>query len=340
MIAILGGGIAGASLALSLAARGRRDVVVFDPAAPASGSTGKAFGGFRTQHGSALNIALSLAARPFFLARADRIGFRSVGYLYFATTEESRRALRERAELQRSCGLPIEHPDPASVVPFLVAPDVLEANYCALDGVYLPRDVLACVAEEARERGAELRYGAAAADNELARAETIVICAGAASRQVGQRLGVELGVQPVRRGIFQVGPFPWLSPFTPVTLDAGTGFHFRERDHRLLVVGPAAPEDWAAHREWLGERVPQAATAAPETQWSGDYEVTFDHHPLVGPTERPDVWAMCGFSGHGVMHSPAAADALAAMLLGDTPPIDITPLDPRRTVPLVDTTQL
>ena len=42
------------------------------------GSTGKAFGGFRTQHGSPINVALSLASRPFFEARAERIDFRPV----------------------------------------------------------------------------------------------------------------------------------------------------------------------------------------------------------------------------------------------------------------------
>jgi sarcosine oxidase subunit beta len=68
--------------------------------------------------------------------------------------------------------------------------------------------------------------------------------------------------------------------------------------------------------------------------------MTFDHHPLVGATEREGVWASCGFSGHGVMHSPAIADCLAAMVLGDSPPIDITALSPLRREALVDPTQL
>ena len=78
----------------------------------------------------------------------------------------------------------------------------------------------------------------------------------------------------------------------------------------------------------------------PEGHWTGYYEATFDHHPLVGQTERPGVWAMCGFSGHGVMHSPATADCLAAMILGDTPPVDLSPLSPLRSEALVDPTQL
>ena len=72
MITILGGGVAGAALARALALRGRKDVVLFDPRPLGTGSTSKAFGGFRTQQGNPLNIQLSLASRPFFESRADR----------------------------------------------------------------------------------------------------------------------------------------------------------------------------------------------------------------------------------------------------------------------------
>lgn len=339
MISILGGGVSGAALAWALTRRGRRDVVLFDPGQPGSGSTGRAFGGFRTQQGSPINIALSLASRPFFEARAERIDFRPVGYLYLAETEEAARELSRRAEMQWSQGLPIEHPAPRSLLPQLEVGDVLATNYCDLDGVYAPPRVLDCFLEEARAAGADLRYGSAAGPHDL-ESETVVVCAGTWSREVGAQLGVELQVSPLERGIFQVGPFDWLRPGTPVTLDVGSGFHLRERDGRLLLIGPGDPNDWSPYREWLARRLPAAAVVEPETHWTGNYEVTFDHHPLVGQTSRPGVWAMCGFSGHGVMHSPATADCLAAMILGETPPIDISALSPLRSEALVDPTQL
>jgi glycine/D-amino acid oxidase-like deaminating enzyme len=40
------------------------------------------------------------------------------------------------------------------------------------------------------------------------------------------------------------------------------------------------------------------------------------------------------------MHSPTVADCLAAMILGDTPPIDLSALSPLREEALVDGTQL
>jgi sarcosine oxidase subunit beta len=339
VITILGGGVAGAALAWALARRGHKDVVLFDPRPMGSGSTAKAFGGFRTQQGTPLNIALSLASRPFFDAHADRVGFRPVGYLYLAETEEAAVELARRADLQRREGLPIEHPEPHSIFPELEVGDVLATNYCALDGVYLPLRVLGCLVEEARAAGADVRYECAPEPSDL-EAEAVVVCAGIWSREVGEPLGVRLDVSPLERGIFQVGPFDWLRPDMRVALDAGSGYHLRERDGRLLVIGPGDPNEWAHHREWLARRLPRAAVEQPETHWTGFYEVTFDHHPLVGRTERADVWAMCGFSGHGVMHSPATGDCLAAMILGDSPPLDLSPLSPLRTEALVDPTQL
>jgi sarcosine oxidase, subunit beta len=339
VITILGGGVAGAAVAWALARRGRKDVVVFDPKPGGSGSTARAFGGFRTQQGSSLNVALSLASRPFFDARAARVGFHSVGYLYLAETEAAAAELARRAEFQCHLGLPIEHPEARSLVPDLEVGDVLATNYCGLDGVYQPLRILECLVEEARAAGAEVRYECAASPSDL-EAETVVVCAGVWSREVGESVGVRLAVSPLERGIFQVGPFDWLGADTPVTLDVGSGYHLRERDGRLLVIGPGDPHEWAHHREWLAWRLPRAAVERPEAHWTGHYEVTFDHHPLVGRTERPGVWAMCGFSGHGVMHSPATADCLAAMILGDTPAIDLSALSPLRGEALVDPTQL
>jgi sarcosine oxidase, subunit beta len=339
VITILGGGVAGAAVAWALARRGRKDVVVFDPNPGGSGSTARAFGGFRTQQGSSLNVALSLASRSFFDARAARVGFRSVGYLYLAETDAAAAELARRAEFQCHEGLPIEHPEARSLVPELEVGDVLATNYCGLDGVYQPLRILDCLVEEARAAGAEVRYECAASPSDL-EAETVVVCAGVWSREVGESLGIRLAVSPLERGVFQVGPFDWLGADTPVTLDVGSGYHLRERDGRLLVIGPGDPHEWEHHREWLAWRLPRAAVERPEAHWTGHYEVTFDHHPLVGLTERPGVWAMCGFSGHGVMHSPATADCLAAMILGDTPPIDLSALSPLRVEALVDPTQL
>ena len=297
-------------------------------------------GGFRTQHGSALNIELARRSRPYFAERADRVRFRPNGYLYLAETEEVAAELAGRAQFQESCGVPVDHPDPKRLVPGIEVDDIRAVNYCAHDGLYMPTLVLQCFIEEGRAAGVDFRYGFTASASDLAGAEAIVVAAGTWSGEVGRNLGVRINVEPLERALWFVGPFDWLPDSIPMTLDAGSGYHFRERDGRLLVMGPGDQHDWSHYREWLSRRLPRAAAAEPESQWTGSYEVTFDHHALVGATERPGVWACCGFSGHGVMQAPIVGECLAAMITGRTAPLDISALDPRRTEPLIDQTQL
>jgi sarcosine oxidase, subunit beta len=339
LLAVLGGGVMGASVALNLALRGRRDVVVFDPRRPLP-STERAMGGFRTQHGSALNVALALRSRDFFVSRAEKVRFQPTGYLYLAEDAAVAAELAARAEFQRGLGLPIEHPEPEAKVPFLIGDGYQGTNFCALDGLYLPPLVHSVLIAEAGAAGAEFRWGMEAPADVAEEAEAVVIAAGNWSPEVGRQLDVKLEVTPLERGIFKVGPFDWLNGPVPMTLEAGSGYHFREREGQLWVMGPGDQHSWGHFRAWLERRVPAAAVAEPAGHWTGSYEVTFDHHALVGQTERPRVWACCGFSGHGVMQSPAVGEALAAMILGETPPLDITALSPLRTEPLIDRTQL
>jgi sarcosine oxidase subunit beta len=66
--------------------------------------------------------------------------------------------------------------------------------------------------------------------------------------------------------------------------------------------------------------------------WAGLVELTPDHHPLLGPIPGLDGLVVAtGFSGHGVMHAPAAGTLIAELLLdGQATTLDIAPLSPLR----------
>jgi len=58
------------------------------------------------------------------------------------------------------------------------------------------------------------------------------------------------------------------------------------------------------------------AEVNPRRAWAGLYEMTPDHHAIIGPA--PDVEGLFfvnGFSGHGVMHSPASGRIAADLIL-------------------------
>ena len=71
-------------------------------------------------------------------------------------------------------------------------------------------------------------------------------------------------------------------------------------------------------------RIPRLETAAIKTQWAGLYEVTPDHHPVLGPAGEPGWWVACGFSGHGVMHAPATGQLMSELLLSGRPALDVS----------------
>ena len=50
--------------------------------------------------------------------------------------------------------------------------------------------------------------------------------------------------------------------------------------------------------------------------------MTPDHRPLLGPTPVDGLWVNTGYSGHGVMGSPAGSRLLVDMLTGALPLAD------------------
>ena len=71
-------------------------------------------------------------------------------------------------------------------------------------------------------------------------------------------------------------------------------------------------------------RVPALENARIRTGWGGLYEVTPDHHPVIGAVGEPGWWVACGFSGHGVMHAPATGMVMAELLTTGKSSLDVS----------------
>jgi sarcosine oxidase, subunit beta len=113
-IVVAGAGAVGASIALHLALRGARDVVLADVGEVASGATGKAMGGVRQQFSTAPEVRLAQASVRLFQDLGPPL-FEQVGYLFLATTESGLAELRARADAQRALGVPVEDVDAGSI---------------------------------------------------------------------------------------------------------------------------------------------------------------------------------------------------------------------------------
>jgi sarcosine oxidase, subunit beta len=325
-IVIAGAGAIGASVAYQLALRGADDVVLADRDGVASGATGKAMGGVRQQFSTEAEVRLARESIGFF----EELGaplFEQVGYLFLATTEDGLAALEQRADLQRSLGVPVQAVDPARI-DGLRADDVLGAVACWEDGVADPAGVTRELVARARDLGVDVQEGVDA--RELER-DALVIAAGARSPE----LWPQLPIRPLCRQLVEVGPVTGVPEDLPMVLEAETGFHFRRVGQTLRLamneptprwtdreeVDEALVEDW---RERIAWRYPVASGAPVVRAWAGLYDMTPDAHPIIGWV-GDGVYAACGFSGHGFMQSPAVGKAVAEELLGGQSSFDLSP---------------
>ena len=137
-------------------------------------------------------------------------------------------------------------------------------------------------------------------------------------------------------------PFDKIEHSAPMVIDMSTGFHFRPEGLGLLMAWNDPDEKPSFNTNFDRAFVEKILTRAvdrvpvfeelevnPSRAWAGLYEMTPDHHPVLGAS--PDVngfYFASGFSGHGVMHSPATGKILADLILkGSTDLIDAKLLD-------------
>ena len=334
-IVVAGAGAIGASVAYHLAELGARDVVLSDVGEIASGATGRAMGGVRQQFSTTPEVKLAQASIAFFRTLPPEL-FRQVGYLFLATSDEGLAQLRERADLQRSLGVPVQECD-ASEVAGLRVDDVLGAVVCREDGVADPPAVARELVRRAADRGVKVleRTDARALD-----ADTLVIACGWQSAEVAAARGVTLPIRPLCRQLVEVGPLDNLPDELPMVLEEETGFHFRRRDAYLRLAWREPTPRWTHEQvvdeslvpEWLERlayRYPPAAGAPLAQAWAGLYDMTPDAHPIIGRV-GDGVIVAAGFSGHGFMQSPAVGLAVAKLALDEEPPFDLTPYAPER----------
>ncbi len=328
-IVVAGAGVVGASVAYHLAALGADDVVLADRGEVAGRATSKGMGGVRQQFSTEAEVRLAQASIDFFRALGPDC-FLRVGYLFVAATEEALAELEQRRLLQVDLGVPVERIDP-SFVPGLRTDDLVGAVFCAMDGVGNPVAVARELVRRAAELGAEVREQTPAEELD---AEVLVIACGAASAELGAKVGVELPIRPLCRQLLETSTLE-LPARLPMTVEAESGFHFRRRADRLVLAMSDPEPRWTDEEsvdesligdrlERLVHRYPPAAGARIEHAWAGLYDMTPDAHPIVGRV-ADGIYAACGFSGHGFMQSPAVGRALAEEILLGGSSLDLSP---------------
>ncbi|HVG18796.1 MAG TPA: FAD-binding oxidoreductase [Blastocatellia bacterium] len=363
-VVIIGGGIIGSSVAYHLAESGCANVLIIEREShQGMGSTGKSSGGVRAQFTTPINIKMSLYSIEVF-SNFEEItghtsGYKAHGYLFVATDPRHLDYLEANRRRQEACGLSgveiITKKEISSIVPQLRTDDVIGGSFCPTDGFVDPNSVMMGFCAKARERGARLWLdtevtgirldGGRVAGVETARGfvstRAVVNAAGPWAARVARLAGVELPVRPKRRQIINTQPFDQLPSPLPMVIDMSNGFHFRREGGGILMAWPDPEETYGFNTTFDHEfiekilvravgRVPVLADAEvnPRRCWAGMYEMTPDHHAIIGPAPGVEgLFLANGFSGHGVMHSPAAGRIVSEILLhGEPRLLDASPL--------------
>jgi sarcosine oxidase subunit beta len=367
-VVIIGSGIVGSSVAYHLAQAGCTNVLVIEREAhQGKGSTGKSMGGVRAQFSTSVNIQMSRYSIDFFSRFDEVVGhpadYRAHGYLFCATSESHLAYLKANRERQIAKGVNnVEWVSPAeiqAIVPQLRTDDILGGTFCPTDGFVDPHSVMMGFMLNARERGARLWLetqvtGIEVENDQIAGVLTsrgrvatrvVVNAAGAWAAAVAEMAGADLPVEPLRRQLVPTEPFDQLPKRFPMVIDMSTGFHFRREGKGILLawndpaetVGFKTDFDVSFVEKILtraASRVPVLAEAGvnPRRAWAGLYEMTPDHHAIIGPAPNvKGLYFVNGFSGHGVMHSPASGRIAAELILqGHSDLIDAAQLSVER----------
>jgi glycine/D-amino acid oxidase-like deaminating enzyme len=369
-VLIIGAGIVGAACADSLARRGL-SVLVLDSRFAGGGVTAAGMGHIVVMDDSEAQFQLTSYSRKLWSDLAGELSRdcedEPCGTLWIAENEEEWNAVRAKKTAYESHGVSVEVLDSralAQAEPNL-RPGLKGALRVPEDRVVYPPNAARWLLERAKNRGARVREGCeviAANDthvtlsNERLSAGQVVNAAGPEAPRLTQGLPIEprkghLVITDRYPGFcrHQLVELGYLKSAHVLTAGASSvAFNVQPRATGQFLIGSS--------REFVGwdsapnpdilermirrgvEFMPALAALSALRVWTGFRPATPDKLPLIGrwrspDTRRPGPWIAAGHEGLGITTATGTAEILAALMTGETPPIDPAPFDPNRRMP-------
>lgn len=368
-VIVVGGGVAGTSVAYRLAKAGRKPLLI-ERRGLASGASGR--NGGMTGAGSSLFSEAGRAVYAVTTANLELLKrlpeeleadfeLRLPGTLDIATTEEQWEHLVESTEVQRQSGIEVQMLDREQARELMPALSerILGAQFAAGRGHLWPFGLVHAFAAAAQRHGAELRIGEAVTgllrdgdrirgvvmeDGSAIEADEVVLATNAYTPIILPELPAG-SIVPARGQIIVTQPLPPILPHP-------WGNNFDKEYGRQVPGGPILCGGWRRvdENEGLGhyeERVsPPVLAGIAQTlsglfpalkdvrvvrTWAGIMGFTADGLPLIGRmASRPGLTLAAGFNGGGFSWAAQAGVIVADLLTGKDPGFDLRPFDPDR----------
>jgi heterotetrameric sarcosine oxidase gamma subunit len=255
-VVIIGGGVAGCSLAYHLAKLGCTDVLLLERKQLTSGTTWHAAGlvGQLRATLSMTRIAqYSAELYPNLEAETGQAtGFKCNGSISLAASEARFEELCRAASTARTFGLEVHvlsRADIAARVPLLNTDDIVGGVFLPKDGQTNPIDTTMALAKGARMRGARIvenvkvtgiatrdgRVTGVDTDQGHVRADIVVNCAGMWAREVGLMAGVAVPLHACEHFYIVTEDIPGLPGNLPVLRDPDHCAYYKEDAGKILL---------------------------------------------------------------------------------------------------------
>jgi glycine oxidase len=364
-VAVIGGGVIGASIAFELAGANLR-VVVLDRQEPGQGASWAAAGMLSPAPDSPRDIPLvplakeSFSLYPEFVAGVEEVSGKQTGYaregalaIFFGTLAETQ--LNDSVSYHRELGLATESisTDTARGWEKLISPDAQAAAWLPAEGTVDPRALTSAVLAAAKNRGVEIwpnrqvkgllverdKCRGVTAEEERISAERVIVAAGYSSNEIANGSDVLARYAPTRPVRGQMVALRPRGAVLGRVVRSKSGYLVPRKDGRIIAgstieeAGSEKRVTPAGMRKILDgamELVPDLAQAEVLEMWSGLRPGTPDDLPIIGPTEIDGLLIATGHYRNGILLAPVTARLISDLILRGRTSFDAETFSPLR----------
>jgi 4-methylaminobutanoate oxidase (formaldehyde-forming) len=267
---IIGGGVIGCSVAYHLTQLGWQDVVLLERKRLTSGTTWHAAGLIAQLRATANMTKLAKYSQELYgnleAETGVATGFKRVGSITVALTEERREEIYRQAAMARAFGVDVAEINPAEVqerYPHLNIAGVTGAVYLDKDGQGDPANIALALAKGARQRGARVIENCAVTDVQkegrritgvnwqqggesgTIACETVINCAGMWGHQVGRMLGTNVPLQACEHFYIVTEAIPGLTQLPVLRVPDECAYYKEDAGKMLLGAFEPNAKPWA-----------------------------------------------------------------------------------------------
>jgi len=371
-VVVIGGGIGGCSILYWLARLGWGDVALIERSELTSGSTFHSAGLVGQLRNSLSLTQMMMNSVDLYRTLGEEVeletGWREVGSLRLASSQEHLEELERQAAWAETFGLPmhlVSADEAQSMFPPMSTEGVLGAALLPSDGYVDPSQLTLALARGARQRGATIltntRVTGVRVENHRVRAvetdqgpiecEVVVNAGGIYAHEIGLLAGVDVPMVAMAHQYAITKP-TGLSRDMPTLRDPARLVYFRAESGGLVVggyernpsvwgLGGIAADfnsrlldpDWdrfAPLFEAANSRVPELADAEIVTLINGPEAFTPDGEFILGESAVAGFWVAAGFCAHGIAGAGGMGKLMAEWIIEGQPSLDAWALDSRR----------